>query len=90
VVAAGSHNLGFKASYENDANLMIFRGNQALAQAYAVHALDVYDHYRFRAWQAQSKAEGKPAFDGNIRDTDAWLRSTLKGTKRDIADYLGK
>jgi len=90
VVAAGSHNLGFKASYENDENLVIFRGNQALAQAYAVHALDVYDHYRFRAWQAQQKAEGKPTFDGHIQGTDGWLKAYLKGTKRDIADYLGK
>src|SRR5262249_30629252 len=45
VVAAGSHNLGFKASYENDENLVIFQGNKALAQAYAIHAMDVYDHY---------------------------------------------
>jgi phosphatidylserine/phosphatidylglycerophosphate/cardiolipin synthase-like enzyme len=49
VVATGSHNLGYKASYENDENLLIFRGNKALAQAYAVHALDVFDHYRYRA-----------------------------------------
>ena len=28
---------------------MIVRGNQALAIAYAVHVLDLYDHYVFRA-----------------------------------------
>ena len=33
----GSHNLGFKASYANDENMLIVQGNQALAQAYAVH-----------------------------------------------------
>ncbi len=38
VVATGSHNLGYKASYENDENMVIIRGNKALAQAYAVHA----------------------------------------------------
>ncbi|HVO01127.1 MAG TPA: phospholipase D-like domain-containing protein [Candidatus Cybelea sp.] len=90
VVAAGSHNLGFKASYENDENLVIFRGNPALAQAYAVHVLDVYDHYRFRAWQAQEKDAGRPIFEGNIFVTDAWLRNMLKGKKGDIAAYLGK
>jgi hypothetical protein len=28
---------------------LIIRGNQALAIAYAVHVLDVYDHYLMRA-----------------------------------------
>jgi phosphatidylserine/phosphatidylglycerophosphate/cardiolipin synthase-like enzyme len=88
VVAAGSHNLGFKASYENDENLLIIRGNQSLAQAYAVHALDVYDHYRFRAWQAKNKEEGKPFFEGNIEVTDAWLRRQLVKKAGDISSYF--
>jgi phosphatidylserine/phosphatidylglycerophosphate/cardiolipin synthase-like enzyme len=48
VVITGSHNLGYRASYNNDENLLIVRGHKALAQAYAVHVLDIYDHYRFR------------------------------------------
>ena len=48
IVILGSHNLGFKASYANDENLLIIRGNRALAMAYMVHILDVYDHYNFR------------------------------------------
>ena len=48
-VVTGSHNLGFKASYQNDENLLIIRGNQSLAISYAVHVLDVYDHYVMRA-----------------------------------------
>jgi len=88
VVATGSHNLGFKASYENDENLMILRGNQALAQAYAVHALDVYDHYRFRAWQAKEHAEGKPTFSGKLNKDDKWLRDYASGKKGDIARYF--
>jgi phosphatidylserine/phosphatidylglycerophosphate/cardiolipin synthase-like enzyme len=86
VVATGSHNLGFKASYENDENLVIFRGNQALAQAYAIHVLDVYDHYRFRAWQAKEQDEGKPFFEGHINGDDKWLRDQLK--RRDISRYF--
>ena len=66
VVAFGSHNLGYKASYGNDENLLIVQGNQALALAYAVHVLDVYDHYRFRAMQAEhsglsANTKAKPA-----------------------------
>jgi phosphatidylserine/phosphatidylglycerophosphate/cardiolipin synthase-like enzyme len=60
VVALGSHNLGYKASYSNDENLTIVRGHQALAEAYAVHVLDVYDHYRFRAVEAEVNAGKKP------------------------------
>jgi phosphatidylserine/phosphatidylglycerophosphate/cardiolipin synthase-like enzyme len=48
-VITGSHNMGYKASYQNDENLLIIRGNQALALSYAVHVLDVYDHYVLRA-----------------------------------------
>lgn len=44
-----SHNLGFKASYQNDETMWIFEGNQALALRVLVHILDVYNHYRFRA-----------------------------------------
>jgi phosphatidylserine/phosphatidylglycerophosphate/cardiolipin synthase-like enzyme len=89
VVATGSHNLGFKASYENDENLLIFRGTPALAQAYAVHIIDVYDHYRFRAWQARQRDEGKPTFEGHINGDDKWLRDTVKKkNRRNIATYF--
>jgi phosphatidylserine/phosphatidylglycerophosphate/cardiolipin synthase-like enzyme len=50
VVVTGSHNLGFEASYNNDENLAIIRGHRALAEAYAAHCLDVYDHYAWRYW----------------------------------------
>jgi phosphatidylserine/phosphatidylglycerophosphate/cardiolipin synthase-like enzyme len=49
VVITGSHNLGFKASYANDENMLIIRGNRPLALAYAAHVLDVCEHYKFRA-----------------------------------------
>lgn len=63
VVITGSHNLGCRASYNNDENMLI-RGNRALAESYTAHVMDVYDHYRFRyklqtqkskAWQGLSK-----------------------------------
>src|SRR5581483_605626 len=38
-----SHNLGFKASYQNDETMVIIRGNRAVALAVLVHILDVYD-----------------------------------------------
>ncbi len=53
-VIVGSHNLGNKASSTNDENLVILEGNVSLACAYAIHVLDVYDHYRWRYLQAQT------------------------------------
>lgn len=52
VVITGSHNLGYKASYSNDENMLMIRGNRAVAEAYAAHVLDVYEHYRWR-WKLQ-------------------------------------
>ena len=50
VVITGSHNLGYTASYNNDENIAIIRGHRAIAEAYASHCLDVYDHYAWRYW----------------------------------------
>ena len=44
-VITGSHNLGFRASHNNDENMVIVRGHRKLAEAYACHVLDIYDHY---------------------------------------------
>ena len=52
VVITGSHNLGFRASYANDENMLVIRGNRQVAGAYAAHVLDVYEHYRWR-WKLQ-------------------------------------
>lgn len=97
VVAFGSHNLGYKASYPNDENLVIVRGHQALAVAYAVHVLDVYDHYRFRAVEAElsdpkktggakDAASADPRCDGFLDKTDAWQ----KKASRRLADYFAQ
>lgn len=68
VVVTGSHNQGYRASYNNDENLLIVQGHRQLAEAYAVHVMDVYDHYRFR-YQIQKNGTG--AFSGLEAD-DHW------------------
>jgi phosphatidylserine/phosphatidylglycerophosphate/cardiolipin synthase-like enzyme len=68
VVITGSHNQGYRASYNNDENLLIVRGHRELALAYAVHVMDVYDHYRFRY---VIQKDGTGAFSGLDR-TDKW------------------
>src|SRR5205814_207567 len=68
VVVTGSHNLGYKASYQNDENLVILRQHREVAAAYATHVMDVYDHYRWR-WVLQQKRS--KAWNG-LDPTDAW------------------
>ena len=46
----GSHNLDHKASFNNDENLVIVKGYRGLAEAYATHVLDIYDHFSWRGW----------------------------------------
>lgn len=83
-VVFGSHNLGYKASYSNDENLMVVRGHASLAQAYAVHVLDVYDHYRFRAATAEAKTQGKTGWDGFLDRSDGWQDHS----DRTVSDYF--
>ena len=57
VVMTGSHNMGPKASAENDDNLLIVENAPGLAQEYAVNIMGVFDHYKFR--QAHHVATAK-------------------------------
>jgi PLD-like domain len=77
-VITGSHNLGYKASYANDENLLIIEGHRPLAEAYATHVIDVYDHYRWR-WRTHghqdrhpSAAGHDPQDGGGLSDDDSW------------------
>lgn len=98
MVITGSHNLGFKASYANDENMVIIRGNREVALAYAVHVLDVYDHYKFRAALEQQTRDAllagkpvpkKPTGKGFLQTTDKWQDPYLAGTKgRELAYFL--
>lgn len=92
VVATGSHNLGYQASYNNDENLVMIEGNKKLAMAYASHVLDVYDHFSWR-WalskgtKADAHLKTKPEdwlswyFDaqGNIKTAQLkfWMQATV-------------
>jgi len=70
VVITGSHNLGYRASYNNDENLLIIRGDKELATSYATHILDIYDHYRWRYFLNKQKGRGSK-FEG-LKPEDTW------------------
>ncbi|MBK8322035.1 MAG: hypothetical protein IPL06_04705 [Betaproteobacteria bacterium] len=89
-VIFGSHNLGFKASYSNDENMLIVSGHADLAMAYAVHVLDVYDHYRFRAIENERKREGKTGWSGFLAVKDDWQDGYVSGAKGAISRYFAR
>jgi phosphatidylserine/phosphatidylglycerophosphate/cardiolipin synthase-like enzyme len=89
VVIFGSHNLGFKASYGNDENLLIIQHNPSLVKAFALHVLDIFEHYRFRAIQAELEDQKKKKWYGFLSLDDIWLKNAMAtGGKGDLAEYI--
>ena len=79
VVITGSHNFSTSASAKNDENFIVIRGDKALAEAYAVNAEGVYQHYRWRAFLDQTD---KP-FNG-LKDDDTWQARKLAGAAEEL------
>jgi len=87
VVMTGSHNMGPKASAKNDDNLVIVEGNAALAQAYAVNIIAIYQNYQWRQYAGQHPANEAWS---HLEDTDTWQDGHLKGWRGDeLAFWLG-
>lgn len=81
LVITGSHNLGLKASYSNDENMLLIKGNTAIAQAYAAHILDVVNHFKWR-YKLQNTVAGKKDSEvpaalekawHDLDETDHWM-----------------
>jgi phosphatidylserine/phosphatidylglycerophosphate/cardiolipin synthase-like enzyme len=59
VLVTGSHNFSTSASEKNDENLVIVRGHKKLTIAYATYVMSVYDHYRYRSYIREMRAQVK-------------------------------
>lgn len=81
-VVTGSHNFSESASERNDENLVIVRGNRALAQAYAVHISGVYDAY---AWRSFLDSGGKP---DHLYDLSGWRPGGAK--RQELNFWMGR
>lgn len=75
VVVTGSHNLGYRASHNNDENMVIIHGHRGLAEAYACNVLDVYDHY---AWRFLLK-EHPNQFGKPLEGDEQWQERYITG-----------
>jgi PLD-like domain len=89
VVIAGSHNLGYEASYNNDENLAIVRGHRAIAEAYAAHCLDVYDHYAWRYWLENEKDKAWHFLAANDSWQDAYFDPNSQVKSAELGFWLG-
>jgi hypothetical protein len=67
---------------------VIVSGHRALAEAYMVHVLDVFEHYRFRAVQTDLESAGKSSFSGFLDTTDGWQDGYLTGSRSALSKYL--
>jgi hypothetical protein len=77
VVMTGSDNLGFKASSENNDNLIIFEGNAPLAAAYAINIIAIFQTYRWNSYVEAHRAD--PKVRHGLVDNDRWLQDYLTG-----------
>ncbi|MGB8885993.1 MAG: phospholipase D-like domain-containing protein [Candidatus Korobacteraceae bacterium] len=88
VVMTGSHNLGFKASSENDDNLAIVEGNAPLAAAYAINIIAIFQTYRWNHYVSTNQQS--PSMWHGLVDNDQWQTSYLQGDSlAEIQFWLG-
>ncbi len=94
VVMTGSHNLGPRASRENDDNLNLIEAEPSLAAAYATHIISVYNAYRWRYVRSEKAKEEGKEWEGP-EDGSAWQDKYYKGEdwkakQRELAFWLGE
>jgi len=88
VVMTGSHNLGYKASSENDDNLAIVEGNAPLAAAYTINIIAIFQTYRWNSYVSTNK--NSPSMWHGLVDNDQWQASYLQGDSlAEIRFWLG-
>jgi len=76
VVITGSHNFSDQASTGNDEKfIIIIRDDPPLAEAYAVHIMSAYDHYRYRAAQQENLG---------LHRTDDWMKDKLDQDSQEL------
>src|SRR3954454_6281223 len=90
VVMTGSHNLGPRASKQNDDNLLIVEDAPRLAAAYAVNIMAIYNAYRWR-YLRSDKAKQKGDDWAGLVDSDDWQDDQFEAARqRELRFWLGE
>lgn len=97
VLVTGSANFSSNSTNTNDSNVLVFRGDTAVADIYAADFMRMFEHYWFRSKEAAKTKEADAkgvALDQvfALADTDAWsARYFVAGSReeRDRLSFLG-
>jgi phosphatidylserine/phosphatidylglycerophosphate/cardiolipin synthase-like enzyme len=90
VVMTGSHNLGPRASKQNDDNLLIVEDAPRLAAAYAVNIMAIYNAYRWR-YLRSDKAKQKGDDWAGLVDSADWQDEHFETPRqRELSFWLGE
>ena len=71
VVITGSANFSDASTRDNDENMLVVRGEQAVADIYGSEFFRLWNHYAFREWAASQRdtATARPQF---LKTDDSW------------------
>jgi hypothetical protein len=89
ILITGSANFSTNSTVNNDSNVLVFRGDTAVADVYVADFMRMFEHYWFRS-RKDEKREANQVFA--LKDSDGWSeRYFTPGTReqRDRLAFLG-
>jgi phosphatidylserine/phosphatidylglycerophosphate/cardiolipin synthase-like enzyme len=85
ILITGSANFSTNSTVNNDSNVLVFRGDTAVADVYVADFMRMFEHYWFRSRKDQ-KLEAHQIFA--LKDTDAWSEKYFTPGTREQRDRL--
>jgi len=85
ILVTGSANFSTNSTVNNDSNVLVFRGDTAVADVYVADFMRMFEHYWFRS-RKDEKAEANQVFA--LKDTDAWSEKYFTAGSREQRDRL--
>lgn len=85
VLVTGSANFSTNSTVANDSNVLVFRGDTAVADVYVADFMRMFEHYWFRS-RKDAKLEANQVFA--LKDTDAWSEKYFTPGTREQRDRL--
>ena len=85
VLVTGSANFSTNSTVANDSNVLVFRGDTAVADVYVADFMRMFEHYWFRS-RKDEKLAANQVFA--LKDTDAWSEKYFTDGTREQRDRL--
>ena len=85
ILITGSANFSTNSTVNNDSNVLIFRGDTAVADVYVADFMRMFEHYWFRS-RKDAKLEAHQIFA--LKGTDAWSEKYFTPGTREQRDRL--